>query len=399
LDALKARIDEAFNRTSTLVRRLQRPAPEDAKPDPKLLDELARVEAEKIRADAVVADLEKQLETYAVAEKKTRTELFELQHQLRDRQRALHLAENRRNAVQIDVARLEERRRNLQREMDEQLKEAAAGVRAERVAAFVNTDAVYADVQRLRYKLELIGGIDPETVKEYEETKARFEFLDGQVADLNDAAASTEKILDELDEDIKAQSETAFHDINREFQRFFKVLFGGGTCNLVRLTRDDLAPDENEPAGAQTVAEEERHHEEDAVSDLVKDKIRAREDRVVGIDIQATPPGKRLKALNLLSGGERALTSIALVAAIMAVNPAPFVVLDEVDAALDEANTYRFAAILQELAKLTQFVVITHNRATMEKADLLYGVTMGDEGISNLLSVKLEELGEGGARR
>jgi chromosome segregation protein len=160
-----------------------------------------------------------------------------------------------------------------------------------------------------------------------------------------------------------------------------------------------LAIDEDE-AAPQTLPEEEKHHEEENASDLLKEKIREREDRVVGIDIQATPPGKRLKSLNLLSGGERALTSIALISAIMAVNPAPFVVLDEVDAALDEANTYRFANILAELSHLTQFVIITHNRATMEKADLLYGVTMGDEGISHLLSVKLEELGDiGSARR
>lgn len=124
-----------------------------------------------------------------------------------------------------------------------------------------------------------------------------------------------------------------------------------------------------------------------------------RKEAVAGIDIQATPPGKKLKALNLLSGGERALTSIALVSAIMATNPSPFVVLDEVDAALDEANTMRFANILEELQKLTQFIVVTHNRATMEKADVLYGVTMGDDGVSKLLSVKLEDIGEGGTAR
>lgn len=111
-----------------------------------------------------------------------------------------------------------------------------------------------------------------------------------------------------------------------------------------------------------------------------------------GVEIQATPPGKKLKALNLLSGGERALTAIALLSAIMATNPSPFVVLDEVDAALDEANTVRFASILDELRKLTQFIVITHNRATMEKSDILYGVTMGDDGVSNLLSIHLEEI-------
>lgn len=399
LEVLISRIDGAFSRTGKLVRRLQRPAPEDAKPDPALVEKLNALEKERMAAEGVADMVEKKLEGYATAEKKVRTDLFDLQRDLRERERNLHAAENRRNGFNIEAARLEERRDNLHREMEVQLKEVATGIKAERPASPVDTGTVYPNIQRLRYKLELIGGIDPETVKEFEETQSRFTFLEAQVKDLNDAAGSTEKALDELDKDIKEQSEGAFKDINKEFQRFFKILFGGGSCNLVQLTRDDLATEEEGEPAATSQAQEEQHHEIDTASDLVRDKIKAREDRIVGIDIQATPPGKRLKALNLLSGGERALTSIALVAAIMAVNPAPFVVLDEVDAALDEANTYRFAAILQELAKLTQFIVITHNRATMEKADVLYGVTMGDDGISNLISVKLEELGDVGAAR
>ena len=118
-----------------------------------------------------------------------------------------------------------------------------------------------------------------------------------------------------------------------------------------------------------------------------------------GVDIDVKLPNKRVRGLEMLSGGERALTSIALVSAIMAENPSPFVVLDEVDAALDESNTVRFASILEELSKLTQYIIITHNRATMEKADMLYGVTMGDDGVSNLLSVKLEEIQDVGTAR
>ena len=399
LEVLLPRVDGLQSRTEKLVGRLQRPAPEDTKPDPALVEKLAKLEKERVTAEALLIDLEKKLESYAVQEKQVRTELFDLQRSLRDGQRSLHQVENRRNEVQIELARLEERSKNLVRETDEQTKELAASIRAERPASTIDTTTAHAEIQRLRYKLELIGGIDPEIVKEFEETRTRFDFLDGQMADLRSAVTSTEHVLDELDEEIKKQSEHAFRDINKHFQHFFKILFGGGSCALVQLTKDDLETDE-EAAAPQTVAEEEKHHEEENASDLLKEKIREREDRVVGIDIQATPPGKRLKSLNLLSGGERALTSIALVSAIMAVNPAPFVVLDEVDAALDEANTYRFANILTELSHLTQFVIITHNRATMEKADLLYGVTMGDEGISHLLSVKLEELGDiGSARR
>jgi chromosome segregation protein len=114
----------------------------------------------------------------------------------------------------------------------------------------------------------------------------------------------------------------------------------------------------------------------------------------VGVEIQATPPGKRLKAIALLSGGERALVSIALICAIMATNPSPFVVLDEVDAALDESNSQKFAEIVSTLADRTQFVIVTHNRATMQRGHLLYGVSMGDDGVSQLLSVKLNEISE-----
>ena len=356
-----------------------------------------------------LAALVKQMETQAATQKETRGELLGLERELRAGQQKLHLLENQRNTISIDLARLEERQSNLSREMDEQLygkggrvaigRELAFEIRTKRIPTPANTETMYPEIQRLRYKLELIGGIDPETVKEFEETKTRFEFLDTQVKDLKSAVEDTEKIIDALDKEIRQQSEKAFHAINKEFQHFFKILFGGGTCSLIKMTREELEEEPPLPEGwdggvGDSAENERKHHEEDTPIDAIRERIREREDRVVGIDIQATPPGKKLKALNLLSGGERALTSIALVSAIMAVNPSPFVVLDEVDAALDEANTIRFASILEELAKLTQFIIITHNRATMEKADLLYGVTMGEDGISNLLSIKLEDIQE-----
>jgi len=397
VEELYERIDDLLARSTTLVGRLQRPDPEDVKPDPKLVARLAELEGDLAKAESDLKSLEMEMQTHAVTEKKVRAELFDLQRELRQKQQAIHLVENQRNAVSIDLARLEERQANLGREMDEQLKELATDIRRSPSLSDgpdVGAAALYPEIQRLRYKLELIGGIDPEIVREYEDTNARFTFLDGQVTDLRDAIDDTEKIIDELDEEIHKQSEKAFKRINDEFQRFFKILFDGGSCSLVKMTKDEIAQEtEVTPERSEGGTEAEmKHHEEDTSLEAIRTRIKEREDRVVGIDIQATPPGKKLKALNLLSGGERALTSIALVSAIMAVNPGPFVVLDEVDAALDEANTFRFAAILEELAKLTQFIVITHNRATMEKADVLYGVTMGDDGVSNLLSVNLTDV-------
>ena len=392
LEDLYAAIDELLGRSTTLVGRLQRPSPEDVKPDPKQVARLEELLGEITASETSLRALEAEMQTYAVTEKKVRTELFDLQRELRQKQQAIHQVENQRNAVSIDVARLEERQANLSREMDEQLKELAPDIRSQRVSPPSQPETLHADIQRLRYKLELIGGIDPEIVKEYEETNARFSFLDGQVADLRKGVDDTEKIIDELDEEIRKQSEKAFKKIDEEFQRFFQMLFGGGSCSLVKMTKSDVNEDAEGPDGADGAEGAE-------TLDSIKNRIKEREDRVVGIDIQATPPGKKLKALNLLSGGERALTSIALVSAIMAVNPGPFVVLDEVDAALDEANTFRFAGILEELAKLTQFIVITHNRATMEKADILYGVTMNDDGVSNLLSVNLTDVTSGATAR
>ena len=123
----------------------------------------------------------------------------------------------------------------------------------------------------------------------------------------------------------------------------------------------------------------------------VSKKSAKKEKELIGIEITAQPPGKRIKDINILSGGERALTSVALICAILTVSPSPFVVLDEVDAALDEANSIRYAEILEKLSHTTQFIVVTHNRASMQKSKVLYGVTMGDDGVSQLLSVELEK--------
>ena len=175
-------------------------------------------------------------------------------------------------------------------------------------------------------------------------------------------------MIAELDTTIRERSATAFHKLDREFGQFFKKLFNGGEAKLVEV--------EPEP-------------EVDEAGNIIEE---VEEGAIAGIEIQATPPGKRNKAIALLSGGERALTSIALICAIMATNPSPFVVLDEVDAALDESNSRKFAEIVDSLAEQTQFIVVSHNRATMQQANVLYGVTMGDDGVSQLLSVKLEEV-------
>lgn len=401
LQEILVRIDELLGRSSKLLGRLQRPSSDDFKADPKLLSRLQTLRAERAQAEQTLKQLEQEMEARTKEGVKQRSQAFDMQREWREAERTMHALENERNAAQIELARLEERQDNLSREIEQEMKQETLAVKANRPASLADTETLYPEIQRLRYQLELIGGIDPEIVQEFEETNTRFIFLDGQVTDLQKAMNSTEKIIDELDEKIHKQSEKAFRDINRQFQHFFTMLFGGGSCELIKLTREDLKEDEEEDVALERAmsetAQTERVHEEQEIEAATGFVDRV--DRVIGIDIHATPPGKKLKALNLLSGGERALTSIALVSAIMATNPAPFVVLDEVDAALDEANTMRFAAILEELATLTQFIVVTHNRATMEKAHVLYGVTMGNDGVSHVLSVKLEEVANGGTAR
>ncbi|MEK7665991.1 MAG: AAA family ATPase [Patescibacteria group bacterium] len=369
-----------------ILKKLERPSPEEIKPDTKLLKELNEIRKDIKALDRALKEVEKEIDDHSKNSQKERTALFEIQKELRAHQTLLYELEQRCNASRIELARLEERKANLSREIDTELKERSIALKSDKIVRTkksYNTEQTYPEIQRLKYKLELIGGIDEETIKEYNETKERFEFLDTQVSDLRKAIAGIEKVVDELDKKIAKQSEKAFSEINKEFQRYFKVLFGGGSCSLVKVKGAEMTEmEEGTDATGMTEYQEAHgvHHHE-------------------GVEIQATPPGKKLKALNLLSGGERALTAIALLSAIMSTNPSPFVVLDEVDAALDESNTVRFAAILDELRKFTQFIVITHNRATMEKSDILYGVTMGDDGVSNLISVNLSEVEKNGTAR
>ena len=205
-----------------------------------------------------------------------------------------------------------------------------------------------------------------------------------------------EKIVNDLDEKIQVQFDTSFKNINKEFSHFFNILFGGGKAELVLVKEEISQQDKQDKA-----EDEEGVGVEGGILDklmVVEEKIspktflKKKTGKVItGIEIIAMPPGKKVSSINMLSGGERSMASIALICAIIANNPSPFVILDEVDAALDEANSQRFAKIVNELAHKIQFIIITHNRATMHQANILYGITMGEDGVSKLISLKLEE--------
>ncbi|MCY3567546.1 MAG: AAA family ATPase [Chloroflexi bacterium] len=220
-------------------------------------------------------------------------------------------------------------------------------------------------MQDLQQKLQRLGPVDPGAASEYDAEHGRWRDIEAQIDDLE----QTERSLREAERDLEQQIERRFRDacrrVDEAFQRYFQLMFRGGRAELVLAEESSAAGEDAEPE-TQT-------------------------QRSLGVDIRAQPPGKRVSTLGLLSGGERALTAIALLFALLEVRPAPFCILDEVDAALDEANVERFVNALKERARETQFVVITHNRRTIEQADSIYGVTMGAAGVSRLLSVKVDQ--------
>jgi chromosome segregation protein len=211
-------------------------------------------------------------------------------------------------------------------------------------------------INRQRALLRRMGAINPEARKEYQEVKERHDFMKTQLADLQKADSDLRQIITELDELMNRQFRTTFNEVATEFKEMFSRLFGGGSARLVMTDTEN--PTET------------------------------------GIDIEARLPGRREQGLSLLSGGERSLTAVALIFSLLRVSPTPFCILDEVDAMLDEANVGRFTELLKELSQETQFIVITHNRNTVQVADVIYGVTMGRDSASQVISLRLDELSD-----
>ncbi len=313
------------------------------------------------------------LKNFQQQEQASRSEVFKLQHDFQRAQLELNQRTARLNELNIERARLETHRTDLEREIVGEMGAIPhlnpPPSREEGGKNLINESETRATIARLKRQLELIGAVDEETLNEYKEVAERTNLLQTQTTDLEQALTQLTEIISELDATIETQFNNNFHTINTAFQKYFTMLFNGGKAELVLVTATPTETDDETDPAEKNSAETKRGK--------------------VGIDIRATPPGKRITHLATLSGGERTMTAIALLCAIIATNPAPFVVLDEVDAALDEANAIRFGAIIAELQHHTQFIIITHNRYTMECATILYGVTMGDDGISQLLSIML----------
>ena len=215
-----------------------------------------------------------------------------------------------------------------------------------------NVSLTQRRVNVLRTDIKELGSVNVDSIEEYKKLKDRYDFMCEQRLDLDDTMAKLRNVIQDMTETMKEQFREKFEVINKNFGEVFKELFGGGMAEVTLTDETNILE--------------------------------------CGIDITVQPPGKKLQNMTLLSGGEKAFTAIALLFAILRINPAPFCVLDEIEAALDDVNVYRYAEYLKKFAKDTQFLVITHRKGTMEVADTVYGVTMEEKGISKLLSMKLK---------
>ena len=267
---------------------------------------------------------------------------------------------NEREVSGRELARLEERKINIQKEYDNIISKLwdeyeLTKREAEKTAIEIEDNAkAQSRLNELKRSIKNLGSVNVSAIEEYKEVSERYEFMSAQVADVEKSKNEIEKLIVTLTKQMKEVFVESFDQINSNFTRTFKELFGGGTASLSL----------SEPENILTS----------------------------GIDIIVHPPGKIVVHLDALSGGEKALVAIALYFAIMKVRPAPFCVMDEIEAALDDVNVFRFASYLRRMTEKTQFILITHRRGTMEEADVLYGVTMQDEGISKLLELRSTEV-------
>src|SRR6266700_4159812 len=337
----------------------------------KLAEELRRVEGEASEIDQQTMALEQQ----TLEMRHTMTELESIYR------RCLLESQKIRDAVD---ALLEQLREEMGVEDPRDLVRNIEGLETNQQAAVADDAGMLSEeeearlrrlrrqVESLRSRLKALGGCDPDAPMQYDETRTRYEFLSSQIADMEQAALHLHSIIEQLDAMMAKQFEVTFQAVNARFREHFTTLFHGGSARL-ELTSP-------------------RTSEEDAPSASPTSSVPA------GVEVIVQPPGKKVQDLSLLSGGERALVSAALLFALLEINPPPFCLLDEVDAALDESNVTRFCDILRQLGQRTQFIVITHNRVTMTSAQVIYGVSMGADSVSRLISLKLEEATVAGDR-
>ena len=321
----------------------------------KIISEIREIEDKELKLQEKINELEEALKDNEAKKREKEKEQFE------------SIMRKKELANQFQIINLKEETNNREnRLLDEDVKEVKVLIGDFDFGVGSAERRIQEDkrkqIERLKIKLEDLGAPTAEILKEYEELKAREEFLSRETEDLKGSTNSLQGIMAKTREQIEEEFKVGFKKINEKFGEYFSIIFGGGEARLVEVTEEKKEDEEGEP----------------------------REPKK-GVDISVKLPHKKTRDLHALSGGERSLISIALLFAMSSVNPPPFLVLDETDAALDEANSKKYGDMLEKLAKSSQLVVVTHNRETMIRANILYGVTMQGDGVSRLLSVKFDE--------
>ena len=323
----------------------------------------ARILAENIELDQRMTALGEEIQAgersvleLSEREARHREELALADEVLRDLRIRIEACHAQRSEIEIELTKRQSELQYLDETSRKELNVAVAELETPNDTSAETLQTAETAYQETKTKIENLGAVNPTAWEEYQEAQQRQDFLTAQRQDLLDSIRDTEKAIDEIDEYSKNKFNEAFQAINDNFRQSFSTLFGGGAGEM-RLT-DETNVNES------------------------------------GIDIIASPPGKKLQNVLLLSGGEKALTALSLLMAIFKYQPSPFCVLDEVDAPLDEANIGRLTRLLAEMATDTQFIVITHSKKTMESAQAMYGVTMQEAGVSKLVSVKFHHAGQ-----
>lgn len=332
----------------------------------RLEDEILKCAAqlEEINHQSVQAGREVEKKKTALEKEQERSASLELKKQelsaaIKDYQRKIKdleqdalVASERRHKLELSLQKIDSDIAAMEQRIWDEYELTYAGAEELRQENFKVTGA-QTEISKLRRAINELGNVNVNAIEEYVSSKERFESLTVQNEDLLKAERDLRKIIEDVTKKMEVQFKEQFAVINGYFSETFKELFGGGRAELRLENSEDILGS--------------------------------------GIEIVAQPPGKALQLLSLLSGGERALTAIAILFAMLKLKPTPFCILDEIEAALDEANVYNFAAYLRHFAEKTQFIVITHRKPTMEEADALYGVAMEEKGVSKMVSVQLRE--------
>jgi chromosome segregation protein len=340
-----------MERRETLLRQQETSISEEtaalAAQSEQLAQQLEGLRAEKTRLEASQRELEAEWET-------GRTRVTQMEDQLRLGRQSLQELRDQRSHAEVDRARNDSDRQHLRETCVSEVNAQPEDLIATETAFITGEELAIAETnyREMKARVEAMGAVNMMALEEFNECEQRFAFLTRERDDLLQSIADTQQAITELDQVSREKFELAFNAINHNFSDAFHTIFGGGTAEM-RLTEVDSSGD-------------------------------------AGIDVVASPPGKRLQNILLLSGGEKAMTALALLIAIFKYQPSPFCILDEVDAPLDEANVGRFTRLVGEMSSQTQFIIVTHNRKTMETGSVLYGVTMQEPGVSKLVSVRWE---------